>query len=696
MKSVQSLFEPKNIAVVGISSDTSKIGSIIFQNITNSDYKGRVYPVNPKYDELFGFKVFKSLNDIKQKVDLVIISIPEKYIFELVENTTIKVENYLVISAGFSDIGKSGGEEEEKLEELISSKGANLLGPNSLGFINTEIDLNASFSAQSSVKGDVAFVSQSGALCTMMLDKAAEIDFGFSKLISVGNKPDIDEHEIIEYLKEDDQTKSIFLYLEEIEDGDKFYKLIKNCKKDIFLLSPGKGSSAKKAIRSHTGSMSTPSSIIDALENQSKLKRINTTNELFVNMVASSWGKKIDRKNSVIVTNAGGPGIIMSDLLDENRFELIEIGDEYKKDLSQFLSPNSSLKNPIDILGTGSAIEYKQTIEILIKNELIDVIFVIISPQLITEIEDTAKYLVPLINNSDKFIIPIFLGGKYTSAGLTRLYDNKIFATDSLEDAVSGANALILKEESKTDFKIVTNEGKYIGEILSLTTSEDTVLQEEMYEKIFTEFNISLPRQKLISDINELEELDNFNYPMVLKAQSKDLLHKTDTKAIFTNIRNYSELLNKYIALSSSLSKIGVRSPKLLLQEQIQEGVELFIGVNRDGSSEIYKDEDKGFGHSILFGTGGIFTEVYNDISYGLVPLNEKNIENIINSTKVSKVLRGARNKYNLNYKELVQFILKIQDIVTSYPQISEIDLNPVIINSQGIWPVDIKIILKS
>lgn len=695
---LDNLFAPKNIAVVGVSSDPKKIGSIIFSNIISSGYTGRIYPVNPKYEWILNRKCFQKVSDIEEEIDLVVISVPSIAIEAIVDDCiNKKVKNVVIITAGFSETGEQGRILEEKITDRLKQAKIRMLGPNCLGFISTKTPLNASFANASGKKGNIAFLSQSGALCTFLIDKAAQENIGFSHLISLGNKSDINEIELIEYFNEDPEVKVIGLYLEEIENGDVFYKTLLKVKKPVVLLAPGKSKQAQKAMHSHTGSLATSFEFISRAVIQSGNIIADDPNDLYNLLKVLSLSKPIEGKRVAIVTNAGGVGVISTDLIEEYKLEVAELSQETMTRLKEVLPSESSVSNPIDMLGTALANNYSKAIEICSTDANVDIIIPILTPQLITQIEETAKDIVSISETITKPAIPVFLGGRYVSYGLQRLFDFGIPGFDSLDDLLRSISKITHRKSIEELSESEKTTGKYFELVDRFATNEEKSLDSETTFLLAEELGITLPQQEVVYTRTAAVEFANkVSYPVVLKAQTKDIAHKTELKAVYINIRNEEQLKETFSQLIEDISKVtGDKNPGCLIQEQIIGGEELIIGIKRDGSSAVYKNDEQGFGHLILFGKGGIYTELYKDFSTRLLPVPFSEFIAMISETKIVKVLSGYRGKKGYNLDELIEMLDKISQLALNYPQISSLDVNPLIITDDRTVAVDLKIFVK-
>lgn len=695
---------PKSIAVVGVSSDKSKIGRVIYDNALNGGYQGKIYPVNPKYDNIDGEKCYPTVNDIGDAIDMVCISLPYQLVEGIVDDCILKkVKSVIIISSGFKETGKQGKELEERIAQKLKDAGIRLIGPNTLGIINNEINLNLSFARKNPGAGTTAFISQSGAFCTAILDMALRDNIGFSKVISIGNKADINENELIEYLQRDKSTDSIAIYLEEFSDGKDFVEIAQKSEKPMIIIAPGSSQQGKAAISSHTGSLASSYDTTVAAIKKGNLIKVESSEEMFDAIKVLSMKKMPKGRGVAIVTNGGGPGIMATDCVEKFGLELAQIGDKTKEKLSKFLPIQSNINNPVDILGDALLDRYEYSIKTLLDDISVNTLVVILTPQLVTDIVGVAKVIVDIQKQTSKPIFSCFLGGSDVEDGNKILRAYGMYVSNNIEDTVRLISMITNYELGRTNKSIrrtsdLLSKGRYKKAVLNeLKENEVTVLSDDVSEKIAKEVGISLPKQIITANINEAIQFASKNFPVVIKAVSKDLTHKTDVRGVFVDIRTISELQEKFNILSSNIEKVtGRKYPEILVQEMIEPKLEFFIGANREGGADIYEKEGRGFGHLIAIGQGGVYTEVYQDIQHILVPESIKNITEKLNATKVVKIIDGYRGKPPLPKQKLIEMIDKVQRLLVTYPQIYSIDMNPVILTESRVVAVDLKIYIKS
>ncbi len=630
---------------------------------------------------------------------MVCIAIPYQFVEDVVDQCVEKkVKSVVIISAGFGEVGPEGAELEERITTKLKRENIRLIGPNCLGFINNKAKINLTFARENPGEGKIAFISQSGAFCTAILDMACEKRLGFSHVVSIGNKADIHENELMEMFVADNDIKAIALYLEEFSDGKEFVTLSQKAKKPILLIAPGSSEKAQEAISSHTGSLASSFDTTIAAIKKGNMIYTENSDELFKLMKLIDLDIIPKGRGIGIVSNAGGPGIIAVDMIEKKDMEVAEIGEKTTQKLLKILPPESSIKNPVDILGDAKSDRYQGTITELLNEISVDSILVILTPQLITEIEATANVITELRKKTSKPIFSCFLGGKDIKAGIRILEEaNAPWFTD-IQEAIRLISKLAEFEENKELTKIVNSDDyfkkpKYKEEINEeIIPDRSNVIPDELGIKILEEFGIDTPNQQVVSSLEQGRDLASTIFPVAIKATSEDLAHKTDFKALYLDIRTISEFEERYQELKETVTKTtGNVAPKILIQEMIPGKLEFFIGANREGGIDIYEKDGRGFGHLLAIGQGGIYTEVYKDIRHILVPENREKINAILSKTKVSEIIDGYRGKPPLPREKIIDLIMSIQKLLVSYPEIISMDINPVMVTEDRAVVVDAK-----
>jgi len=703
MHKLDCLLKPKSIAVIGASREKGKLGRMILDNILKSNFKGKIYPVNPKANKIGGLKCYKNVNKIPCNVDLAVISIPGQFVYQVVkECADKKVGSVVIISSGFSETGQDGLEAEYQISEILKKHNIPLLGPNCLGVISTFSNLNTTFAINNVNKGGIAFLSQSGALGTAGLDFAEEKGIGFSHFISLGNKPDLSENDFLKYFFNDKNVNAMAFYLEDFANGKEFIEICSDVHKPIIVLKPGKSEAAQKALGSHTGSLAQDDLIITAALEQARVLRVHSINELFNVMLLLSSGKELEGNKVAIVTNAGGPGVLTCDAIELTSLRLAKITNRIQQKLALKLPAASNVQNPIDVLGDALADRYKFALQSAVNDKEVNAVIVILTPQTMTEIEKTAQVISDIAKKSDKFVIPAFIGGKEVKKGIKSFRDYNIPYFTYPEEAAQTLSYIYESKQLRLkDRKIngLNLNGKRF-QALKLLKGKEGVIDTYTTLKILKKYNIPVLQSSFPQDIAALKKfIEELGFPVVMKLIHPSLLHKTDVNAVRLDIDNFTKLENEFSALSRLAKKMKLKDFKIQIQPLVKNALELIIGVklNKDQYGEVKGKKilrKKGFGHTVLFGMGGIYTEIYKDISLRITPLFLQDINEMMEETKVSEILKGARGKkYNID--KIKQILAKLSELVEDNPNISELDINPLFAKGDDVWVVDAKMIVE-
>ncbi|MCK5460409.1 acetate--CoA ligase family protein [Candidatus Gracilibacteria bacterium] len=690
---LKEFFHPKSLAVVGVSENAEKLGSVVFQNILDANFKGNLIAVNPKHsgEQLYERDCIARITDKISPFDLVVVVVPSRFTTEIIDDCILnKTKNIIIISAGFSEIGNITLETE--IKEKCETHNINLLGPNCLGTIFPYANLNASFSDGYPKKGNICFVSQSGAICTAILDWAAKKNIGFSHFISLGNKSGISEIEIIETLAKNKTVEIFAFYLESLKNGTKFLELLKKISphKPVIILEPGKSEKAKIASSSHTGSLAPNFKILEKAYKNAGILQVFSMREMFSLLEILTYQKnKNFGKNLALLTNAGGVGVLTSDLSEENHLNLVELEKKTQKLLRKHLPKEANIKNPIDIIGDAKADRYEKSLEILCADKNIDQILVLLTPQRTTEIKRTAEIIAQYSKSSNKNITASFIGGQKVFSGKEILKSKKIPSFDFPVDATKVLGLLANRKQNIQEFKNPekTIRSTKIEEFFkSAQQKKLKSLPQKEVEFIINHYGFDAPASQNFDpkDIKKAIIFANSIFPqkVVLKISSPDFLHKTDIKGVFLNIDTKEKFLSAWKNLKYSIEISGVLNAQIQIQEQIANGLEIILGVKTDPN----------FGKILLFGQGGIFTEIFADTTLTLLPKKKDYFKKMIQETNIGKILLGIRGQ-TFAYKPLIETMEKIQKLVLDFPEISAIDGNPLIITKDRAILVDFKIL---
>jgi len=704
MNKLDAIFSPKSVAVVGASSQPGKVGHDIFKNILWGGYTGTLYPVNPKAKSILCVKSLPSLLDIEDMVDLVMLILPPQRIVKAVEDCIKKgIKGIVVVSAGFREVGKEGLEIENRITAMCMAAGIRLVGPNCLGVINPHpsISLNASFSARMPAVGNISFISQSGALCTAVLDFAADRGFGFSKFISIGNKADVDEFDLLRYYHHDPDTDVIMVYMEELRIcGQAFIDEIKSITSGdnptpVLVIKSGKTSAGAAAASSHTGAIAGTEAVYDAIFDEAGIIRVETVNELF-DYAEAFIPKKIPRSNGIaIVTNAGGPGIVATDMTEAAGLKLAKLGDETVKALQSHLPATANIHNPIDVIGDASMDRYEMALDAVIKDENVDGAMVILTPQSMTDVTGTAEAVVKIAERTSKPVVCSFMGIFDVSAGVKILQKHHIPTYTFPENAAKALGILNtrskwLNRQILAQYEFKHDKKKARGIIKGCFDQKKMYLGELDGLEVLKSYGFNTLTTILAKDEEEAAKTaNNIGYPVVMKIVSPQIIHKSDAGGVKVGLKNEDEVKT---AFKDIIENANAFNPDavingVLIQKMAEPGHEVILGMNRYPI----------FGPLIMFGMGGIFVEIFKDVVFRIAPIGRNNAQAMIKSVKVFPMLDGFRGSPKADIETLQKMIVSLSDLVLDNPEIRELDINPLLVHEEGhgVTVADVRIILS-
>jgi len=698
-KKLDKLFNPKVIAIIGATARKGTVGHSLMKNIIGSGFDGIVYPINPKRTNVLGVKAYADIKDVPDKVDLAIIATPAKTVPAIVEACGYSgVSGILLISAGFSEIGKEGKMLTKHISATLRKYGMRLIGPNCLGFIKPSINLNASFANKMALPGKIALISQSGALCTAILDWSVDQNVGFSHFVSIGSMIDVSFNDLIDYFGTDPLTTSIVIYMESLTDARSFMSAARAFarNKPIIVLKAGKSSEGAQAAMSHTGSLAGNDFVFDAAFKRAGVIRVNTIDELFHIALSLSMQEKPAGNKLAIITNAGGPGVIATDTLIEKGGKIAQLSDETIAGLNKHLSPNWSKGNPVDVLGDAGPEQYEKAVELCAKDKNVDGILVVLTPQAMTDPGGVAKKIAGIGRKCRKTLLTSWMGADDIEAGREILESNKIPVYQTPEDAVRcfmymydySRNLEILHETpSQIPHEFKPKKAKSKKLIYEVLADNRTVMTEFEAKQLLDYYDIPVIKNGLAKTKDEAVKLaEEIGYPLVMKIASPDILHKTDVGGIILNIVNKEETRKAYTKiLESSRAKVPNADIRgVFVEQMIKRKYELIIGCKKDPI----------FGPTIVFGMGGVAVEVFKDTTVGLPPLNMALAMRIIEDTKIYKLIKGYRGMPGADITSIQFLLYKFAYLIMDFPQIAEIDINPFGVDERGGVVLDAKVIL--
>lgn len=671
---LETLFIPDKVAVVGASRKEGKTGHEVFDNLLH-DFEGKVVPVNPNADEVHGVE---AVDETPEDTDLAVIAVPGKIVPDVMKDLAEKnVKAAIVISAGFSETGNE--KLESRVLEIAEENDIALLGPNVLGLINAENSMNASFASKMPEKGDISFMSQSGAFCTAILDYAKAEHIGFRHFVSLGNKAMLDEVELLDYWR-NDETNTILSYTEGIDNGREFIEEAKKTSKEkpIVMVKSGRTDKGGSAASSHTGSISGSYEAYKAAFRKAGIIEAESNRELLNFGRAFDYQPLPEGDNIAIVTNAGGPGVITTDEISEHGLELAKLTMDTKRALRKSLPDEASAHNPLDVIGDAGHERYKNALENIIEDENVDAVIVLLTPQANTEIKKTAKTISRAAENSDKPIFASFMGEKDVKPGIEILEKNEIPEFQDPVDAVTTLKAMrgyqkfLETEETFKNFSYDTEKAEEV--IQELKDFEDS-------EKLFKAYGFDVALTEVAeAPLDATEAALNIGYPLVMKVDSPDIKHKTDIGAVKTDIESKEEVKKAYREITDNIhhNAPGSKINGVQLQEEL-EGLEIALGMKRDPQ----------FGPMIMIGLGGIYIEVLNDVSFGIAPISDEEAQTMIDELESHEIFEGARGQEH-DLEPVKKAIIRLGDMALEHEEISEIDLNPAILKNDKLYVTDI------
>ncbi len=679
-KNLQNFFYPKTFCIVGASSKEKSIGYELLRSIRDYGYTGKVLPVNPKANEILGFKCFKSIEEISEKIDLAMVVVPKAFAEESIDKLLEKeVGSIILVTAGFKEVGKEGEEAEKRILGKIRNVGARMVGPNCMGIITTfsDLSLNATFVAEKPAIGQTAFLSQSGAIGAAILNSLRETDIRFGHFISVGNKADVSENDLLPFWEEDERIKTITFYLESFVDGEKFIKYFidKKISKPVIVLKAGRTESGMKAAQSHTGALGSSDKVVEAVLEQFGIVRAESLEELF-NSAKGFENYPLPAGNKIaVITNAGGPAILAVDALDKYGLRLAQLSDITKNKLRDIVHPEGSINNPVDLLPGGTAEQFRLVNEIVISDENVDaVVSVFVEPVMVP-----ALPVIEGINsiNSNKPLFQVVMPlpefwENYRRNSITR---KPVFRRP--EDPAKILSDMLFYLRNR-------NEKKFLKQSKNNTAlSGKGFLQSGDIEKLIKKYKLPVVKSLYVSPDKVNRQLNKITFPVVIKGIAKTVVHKSELDAVKVNIKNKKDFKKAVDEIKKSFAKRKIRVEEFLIQPFIKGKHELLIGGFRDPS----------FGPMIMFGSGGKYVEVFNDTCLKSAYLSNKDIQEVVEKTKIGKILKGVRGEKPFPASKLKNIIKASAQMMIDNAEIKEFDFNPLIVTEENsIFAVDIRI----
>jgi len=671
----EKLFAPKSIVIIGASRKNGSLGKMYLDAVLQFKYTGKIYIVNPKADEIEGIKCYPDINSLPETPDLAIMLLPKNFVLEVTEQLANNgIKNIVVISAGFKEVGGEGIERENKLLEIVKNNSMRMVGPNSMGLFNTikELSFNGTFSPTPPIPGHVGFVSQSGALGVAVLELSMDRGLGFSVFVSTGNKTDISDVEILQYLSEDDNSKIAMLYQESIDNPEMFRNVCTSFvqKKPLIVLKAGRTKSGLKAASSHTGALASDDIIADTFLKQCGAIRCQSLDELMDTALAFE-NQPIPNGNKVaVITNAGGPGILASDALESSGLELAQLSEKSVQQLKEYLPAEASVANPVDMIASANHETYKKTCEILQADENVDALLIIIvKPPVNTTPLNIAENLESMIYSNSKPMYATVMARTTDEAGLEKFRELKIPVYNFPESAATAIGNVVKYNSIKNTIKPFS--------ILKQNSLDEIKSKRQASVKeivnLFQKYDLPICDHIITDELDKAIDFLNKAKNVAMKVANHEIIHKSDSGLVLLNINNQEIIKKQFPQLLKNIKQYLPPdiAPKILMQKMVKGKIELVIGSRRDPQ----------FGQVMMFGTGGTMVELFKDIAFRVLPIDKNEALEFIKEIKGYKLLTGFRDISAVNLNNLADILVKTSQMLIENQHILEMDFNPLI------WP---------
>jgi acetyltransferase len=698
---LKPFFEPSSVAVIGASSNPTKLGYAVLRNLVEGGYaqRGRVYPINPGTREILGYPAYPSVVDVPDAIDLAVVVIPYPHVPEALRTCGQKgIPAAIVISAGFREAGREGLERELELVSIAHQYNIRLVGPNCLGVIDTFTPLNATFAAGNPPSGPLAFMSQSGALGTAVLDIALAGRLGLSKFVSLGNKADVSEIDLLEAWKDDGHTRVILIYTEGMPNGQEFIRVARRVtqKKPVVAIKSGVTQAGSRAVSSHTGSLAGSEQAYQAAFQQAGVLRADSMEALFDMALALGYQPPLQGDRIAIITNAGGPGILATDALERAGLTLARFELETLYKLEQYLPDAASAANPVDVLGDALADRYQFALEPVANDPNVDGLLVLLTPQAMTEIDATAEVVSRLANKINKPLLACFMGEVKIKSGIDILTAHGVPNYPFPERAASALRAMAdyrrIRSRPTPEYTTLEVNRKAVREVIDRVIAENRLtIGDAEAREILKAYGLRIPRSEIAETPERAIEIANqVGYPVVLKIASPDILHKTDVGGVKVGLSNAADVRDAYELITYRAQRYvpDARIWGCLVQEMVPPGgLEVLVGMNRDPQ----------FGPLITFGLGGIYVETLKDVTFRITPFSAQEAEEMLSEIRAHSLLDGVRGQPPADKNAIIDALLRISQLVQDFPEIAELDINPLMVypQKQGAIAIDMRLVLK-
>ena len=682
------LFSPRSIAVIGASKTVGKVGYLTLSNLVQSGFQGPIVPINSAGGELFGLPVYKQLADYPDPIDLVVIAVPAEMVPAAARDAVAKKAGaVVVVASGFKEAGPEGRALEDELIAICQRGGVRLLGPNCLGVINTAIRMNASFSRRIPQAGSMAIFSQSGALCTAMMDIADERELGVSKAISIGNKADITEVDVLEALAEDEDTRVIVGYLEDISDGDRFVKAAEaaSSRKPVVILKAGTTAAGTRAAANHTGVLVGKDTAYGAAFKRAGICRADTFDALFDSATALALQPTPKGDRVLIITNSGGSGTISADAVEKAGLTVAPLGEELARQLRRALPDAAFIDNPIDISAAAEPRHYAAALDIVAAEGSFDAVLIVLAPQYMTEPAATVRAIVAHLDENMP-VLAAFLGGGDIMPSRQELAAAGLPFYDSPERAVTALKAMHeygvwQRRPARQVVRFPVNRRRVERIIYRRQRTDRLRLGEVKSKDILKAYGFQILEGRLTTSPEEAMEIARFiGFPVALKVISPSIIHKSDLGGVRLNLGSAQEVADAFDLMMLRINKLAPNAiiGGIYVEKMAEKGLEVIIGMTRDPQ----------FGPMLMFGLGGIFVEVMKDVTFHLAPITENEAAQMLQSTRSYELLQGKRGLKEVDMHAIAVALQRISQLTTDFPQILDLEINPLIVGEMGNEPV--------
>lgn len=684
---VSAFLSPKSIAIIGASDKEGSVGRAITSNIMKG-YKGKIYPISPTRDKVFDMPAFKTVLDVKDTIDLAVVVTKNDIVPAVLEECgKKKIQGVIVITAGFKEVNEEGRKLEQQLKDIVKKYGIKMIGPNCLGVMNLDPKtmMNSTFLKITPKSGQIALVSQSGAICAALVEDASAQGIGFSAVVSLGNKADMSEIDVLKMLAEHEQTKVIVMYLEDMGDGQEFLRvckqITKKLKKPVLVLKSGRSPEGAKAAMSHTGALMGSDEIYDAVLNQSGAIRVDSMEELFDYATAFSKQPLPLKGDLVIVSNAGGPAIISTDACSKYGIKMATIEDIRPK-INAVIPPWGSSRNPVDIVGDADFNRFNNVLENVLAHKNVGSVIAMCTPSATLDYDKLAEVVVKMSQKYKKTMLASLMGldegiknREILAAGGVPYYTYAEGAIRALRAMLRFSSWLNTPEGTITKFKADKAAVKKV--FANVRKQGRTNLLEEEGQEVLRAYGFPLPQSVLAKTADEaVKHAKKIGFPVVMKIASPQIIHKSDAGGVKVGVANEQAVKDAFDQIVKNAKKYdkNAQIKGVLVQEMVKGGKELIIGSK----------QEPGFGPVIMLGMGGIYVEVLKDVTFRLAPVTNKEADDMIGSIKTKKLLEGVRGEKPADKKNLSELIQKLSALVTDFEEIKELDMNPVLVMEQG------------